>query len=93
MEIAVPRYFFHIHSQKGTTRDFEGQDLPDAESAREEALKAIGELSGDVAAKLAATSMLIEITDETGRTILNLALPAGEATPDDGDASGENDLA
>src|SRR4051812_14158786 len=94
-EIPMPRFFFHVHSAKGVTRDEVGQLLSNIDTAREEASKAVRELTGDVASTVARESMLIEVTDEAGKTIFNLPLPAEASSriPKSDDPLDENDLA
>jgi hypothetical protein len=89
----MPRYFFHVHTAEGITRDETGQVLPDIDAARESALNAVQGLSGEAAAVVVRQSVLIEIVDETGQTLLNLPLPAGAESPSDTAIEDENDLA
>jgi hypothetical protein len=77
----MPRYFFHVYSSNGVARDKAGQDLPDAEAAKTEALRALQEMHGAKAEKVASQSLLIEIADEAGTTVANVPLPAGERFP------------
>lgn len=66
----MPRYFFHVREGVDLTRDIEGQDLPNAEAARTEAIRASREMAGE---KLlhggALDGRQIEIADETGRVV------------------------
>ena len=66
----MPRYFFHIRAGGDISRDTEGQDLPDAEAARREAINANREILGE---KLlhggALNNRQIEIADETGHVV------------------------
>jgi hypothetical protein len=66
----MPRYFFHIREGGDISRDTEGQDLPDAEAARREAINANREILGE---KLlhggALNNRQIEIADETGHVV------------------------
>jgi hypothetical protein len=90
----MPRYFFHVHTSEGVTRDQAGQDLPDVERARAEVLRAIEGLDGERAKAAAETSLLIEITDQAGNTVANVALPAGTQSPSEKNPEeDENDLA
>src|SRR5215210_2057106 len=91
----MPHFFFNIRTENGLTKDEEGQVLPDLEAARDEALKTVRELHGDLASAVAQASMLIEITDETGEILSTLPLPAGKENADDEetDAFQGNDLA
>src|SRR3954468_20419394 len=64
----MPRYFFHVRQGTVLSRDEEGQELPDAEAARREAVNSTREILGE---KLLHGGSLdhrtIEIADETGR--------------------------
>ncbi|HEY8254327.1 MAG TPA: hypothetical protein VIG39_06775 [Rhizomicrobium sp.] len=64
---AMPRYFFHVREGSVLHRDMEGQELPDAEAARREAISSSREMLSE---KLLHGGSLnnrnIEIADETG---------------------------
>ena len=66
----MPRYFFHVREGAELSRDQEGQELPNAEAARREAIAANREILGD---KLLHGGSLnhrsIEIADETGHVV------------------------
>jgi len=62
----MPRYFFHIREGAVLTRDRTGQELPDAEAAREEAIATGHALMGERPGGLHRT---IEIVDGTGRVV------------------------
>jgi hypothetical protein len=66
----MPRYYFHVREGSTLNRDEEGQDLPNAEAARREAVSASREILGD---KLLHGGSLdhrtIEIADETGHVV------------------------
>ncbi len=66
----MPRYFFHVREGSELSRDVEGQELPDAEAARREAIAANREILGE---KLLHGGSLdhrtIEIADETGHVV------------------------
>src|SRR4051812_17230846 len=40
----MPQFYFHIRDENGLTRDPEGQDLPDLEAARREAVSSAREI-------------------------------------------------
>jgi len=67
---AMPRYFFHVREGSSLSRDEEGQDLPNAEAARREAINATREMLGE---KLLHGGGLnhrsIEIADATGHVV------------------------
>jgi hypothetical protein len=66
----MPRYFFHVREGSDLFRDIEGQELPNADAARHEAVAAAREILGE---KLLHGGSLnhraIEIADETGRVV------------------------
>jgi len=62
----MPHYYFHIREGHALTRDADGQDLPDVEAAREEAIAAGLALFGERRGGLHRT---IEIVDETGHVV------------------------
>ena len=66
----MPRYYFHVREGGELSRDTEGQDLPNVEAARREAIAASREILGD---KLlhggSLNSRTIEISDETGHVV------------------------
>ena len=66
----MPRYYFHVREGAEISKDDEGQDLPNAEAARKEAICASREILGD---KLLHGGSLnhrtIEIADETGHIV------------------------
>lgn len=67
---AMPRYFFHVREGSELNRDQEGQELPNAEAARKEAVSTAREILGE---KLLHGGSLnhrtIEIADETGHVV------------------------
>ena len=62
----MPQYYFHIREGQTLTRDPRGQDLPDVEAAREEAIATGRALLGERPGGLHRT---IEIADETGYVV------------------------
>jgi hypothetical protein len=62
----MPRYYFHIREGAALTRDTNGQELPDVEAAREEAIATGRTLLGERPGGLHRT---IEIIDQTGRVV------------------------
>jgi hypothetical protein len=67
---AMPRYYFHVREGSTLNRDDEGQELPDAEAARQEAVSVNREILGE---KLlhggSLDSRTVEIADETGHVV------------------------
>lgn len=66
----MPRYFFHVREGGELSQDREGQELPDVEAARREAVNTGREILGE---KLlhggALNNRAIEIADETGHIV------------------------
>ena len=66
----MPHYYFHVREGSELSKDTEGQDLPNVEAARKEAISASREMLGE---KLLHGGSLnhrtIEIADETGLEI------------------------
>ena len=70
----MPRYFFHVRDEDGDiSRDEEGQDLPDLEAARTEAVSTNREMLGE---RLLHGGSLnhrqIEIADAGGKILLKV---------------------
>jgi hypothetical protein len=70
----MSRYFFHVRDSDGEiSRDLEGQDLPDLESARTEAISTNREMLGE---RLLHGGRLdhrrIEIADEQGKVLAKI---------------------
>jgi len=67
---AMPRYFFHVREGSVLHRDGEGQELPNAESARREAINSSREMLGErLLHGGSLNSRSIEIADETGHVV------------------------
>jgi len=62
----MPRYFFHIREGAILKRDANGQELPDIEAARDEAIDIGRTLMAERSGGLHRT---IEIVDETGHVV------------------------
>lgn len=66
----MPRYYFHVREGSDFSRDEEGQELPNAEAARREAINSSREILGE---KLLHGGSLnhrtIEIADATGHVV------------------------
>ncbi|MES2473312.1 MAG: hypothetical protein V4601_10805 [Pseudomonadota bacterium] len=66
----MPHYYFHVREGSDISRDEEGQDLPNVEAARREAISSSREILGE---KLLHGGSLnhrtIEIADETGHVV------------------------
>jgi hypothetical protein len=69
-EEPMPRYYFHLRNG-ATARDEEGRELPDLETARQEAIKAARELMGeDIKEGRLQLGHRIEIRDADGGELL-----------------------
>ena len=69
----MPRFFFNLHDEFSID-DREGKELPDADSAREQAIKhARGIMSEDVKDGRLVLRDEIEVVDERGKRVLNLS--------------------
>lgn len=62
----MPHYYFHIREGATLSRDTNGQELPDVEAAREEAIATGRALFGERPGGLHRT---IEIADQTGHVV------------------------
>jgi hypothetical protein len=70
----MPRYFFNVIAGKKIISDLEGTDLPDADAAREEALKdARALMSAAILDGWDISGRSIDIRSESGAVILSLA--------------------
>ncbi len=78
----MPHYFFH--TQNGDrVRDELGEDLPDAEAAREEAVTVLGEILRYRGAGFWTTgSFSVIVTDAEGRTVVSVTARASDAAPE-----------
>ena len=81
----MPRYFFHVRDKDGDISiDEEGQDLPDLEAARAEAVSANREMLGE---RLLHGGSLnhrqIEIADQSGKVLT--VIPASDVMLRDGE--------
>jgi hypothetical protein len=69
----MPRYFFNIRDDQGIVRDEEGMDLPDLQSAREEAQDSARELLAEtVRSRQPIDHKRIEVVDEGGTVVENI---------------------
>lgn len=78
----MPRYFFHTHNGD-CIRDELGEDLPDAEAAREEAVTVLGEILRYRGAAFWSTrSFSVIVTDAEGRTVVSVTARASDTAPE-----------
>jgi hypothetical protein len=75
----MPRYYFHVHDGTGRDRDLVGTEVADIHEARTEAVNVARELCHlwDDLPPGALNSMVIEVADETGYTVLTVPFSAG----------------
>lgn len=71
----MPLFFLNVHHDGRETRDPEGEVLLDLNAARQEATKAARDLAAELVGNgdLLDLSGHIEIADEDGKTLLNVA--------------------
>lgn len=66
----MPHYYFHVREGSELSRDEEGQDLPNVEAARREAICASREILGETLLHGGSLNhRTIEIADETGHVV------------------------
>ena len=66
----MSRYFFHVREGSVLHRDTEGQELPDVEAARLEAISSSREMLGErLLHGGSLNNRTIEIADETGHVV------------------------
>ena len=67
----MTHFFFHVRDKQGdVSRDTEGQDFPDLDAARREAMNASREMLGErILHGGALNNRRIEICDETGKVL------------------------
>jgi hypothetical protein len=75
----MPLYFFHFHSNGNVAVDPEGQELPNLETAREEAIVGLREIAADRirSGEPVGFSNRMEIANEAGELLL--AVSFGDA--------------
>jgi hypothetical protein len=62
----MPRYFLDLHDENGIILDEDGEEMPDVEAARKEAMMALGEASRDFARVGTDGQLVIRVRDERG---------------------------
>lgn len=61
----MPRFYLHVCNGSGFVEDEEGQELPDLESAREQAIQGLRDImAGDLRAGELNMASFIEVEDE-----------------------------
>lgn len=72
-------FFFDVSDESGTTRDDVGLMLPDRETARDAALKALAEIAHDLLVTVGAGQLSIEVREESGSTFFRANSLTGSA--------------
>jgi hypothetical protein len=62
----MPRYFFDFRDADGLFKDEGGQEMPGPKAARREAIRAVGGLALDIAAKGFDAEVTVEVRDHAG---------------------------
>jgi len=76
----VPHYYFHLRHGSQLTIDVEGQDFPDDDAARTEAVESVHEILAEaIRSKSADMPEAIVIADEDGREVASV--PFADAVP------------
>lgn len=71
---AVPRYYFHVCDGSGFAEDEEGRELPNAEAARQEALKGARDIMAEeIRNGTLGLSSFIEVEDEHHTLLFTVA--------------------
>jgi hypothetical protein len=68
----MPRYFFHIEGEGLRREDREGRQLPGFNQVRAEARRIANEILADAGESGVGSNAHINVTDETGATVLAL---------------------
>ncbi|MFN6980454.1 MAG: DUF6894 family protein [Brevundimonas sp.] len=77
----MPHFYFHTENGD-CIRDDQGEDLPDIDAAREEAVTVLGEiLRYRGAAFWETASFSVIVTDADGRTVVSVTAKASDAAP------------
>jgi uncharacterized protein YbaA (DUF1428 family) len=66
----MPRYFFDFTDTGKVFLDVEGTDLPDLEAAKQEAVKALGEITKDKLPDGSYREFVMTVRDESNETFL-----------------------
>jgi hypothetical protein len=70
----MPRYYFDVQEADQFVRDDVGVVLPDIESARDQATRALTEIARDTLPGTLRREIAIEVTDETRAPLLRAGL-------------------
>ena len=69
----MPRYYFHICDDRGFTEDLEGQELPDEQSARTEAIRGLRDIAaGEMKRGEMNLGSFIEVEDDAHRLVMTV---------------------
>jgi len=82
LEARLPHFYFHTENGD-CIQDDQGEDLPDVDAAREEAVAVLGEiLRYRGAAFWETASFSVIVTDSDGRTVVSVTAKASDAPPE-----------
>ena len=71
----MPIYYFHLREGAKCTRDFEGSDLPDLNSAIEEARQAAREIAADqLRSQERINGRQVEVADGEGEVLASVSV-------------------
>jgi hypothetical protein len=70
----VPRYFFDIDDEDRHTYDESGEELPDLEAARSEAIRVLPDIARDVLPDSDRHVFVCRVRDETGKVVFRVTL-------------------
>lgn len=77
----MARFFFDIHVGPYLISDDEGQELPNAEAARNEALKVLPEIARDRLPNEHQRDFTCDVRDESGQVIYTVTLSVSSFRP------------
>lgn len=78
----MPHFYFHTENGD-CIRDDQGEDLPDIDAAREEAVTVLGEILRYRGSDFWTTaSFSVIVTDGEGRTVVSVTAKASDEAPD-----------
>lgn len=78
----MPRFYFDVRDQDGVHYDQDGIELPDIDTARHEAWRALGEMMQEGIADAGKTVVAIDIRNSDGSSVVEVV-----AASDDRDLS------
>ncbi|WP_201838003.1 DUF6894 family protein [Microvirga zambiensis] len=70
----MPRYFFDTYDGENAHSDEAGQELPDNDTAKQEAQKALPDMAKDALPDGNYRTFVVNVRDEEGQTVVRAAL-------------------